>query len=328
MHDLAQDLAQRVALGLAYPWQLVAGDAESKLWWPSVLASLVLAWVAVGGARSWRRFRTLMLDAATWTSVSARNDIWILLLNPLLQATILAAFVVDFRGLGSWVADMLRGLGVHGEAHDAAAVAWGLALTAALFLVDDLARWLTHYLQHRIPALWEFHKVHHSAEVLGFLTVQRHHPVDPLLTTAAIGIGVAVVNGVFIALAGDHLTLWTLAGANVFRVVANALGGVLRHSPFWVGFGPVVERWIVSPAMHHIHHSGDPRHYDSNFGTSLSVWDRMAGTLLLSRGERVERFGIGEETAEFRTLRAIYLRPIVSAWRMLASRRQASSVQG
>ncbi len=50
-------------------------------------------------------------------------------------------------------------------------------ITVMLFLAYELGYWLNHYLSHRIPFLWEFHKVHHSATVLTPLTNFRVHPV-------------------------------------------------------------------------------------------------------------------------------------------------------
>ena len=314
------ELLMRLRLALEEPLRLFASDASSKLWWPFVVVSLVAVWLLAGQTRTTAaspgKVLTTLFEPRQWLSRSARNDYLILFINPLLQVTILSWLVVNFGAVASWIVTSLTWFGVHGQSTGLVAACLGLVLTAALFVVDDLARWLTHYLQHRIPVLWEFHKVHHSAEVLNFLTVQRHHPLDPLLTTAVIGLSTAAVNGLFIGLFGDHLTIATVAGANVFRAAANALGGVLRHSPFWLSFGSPVERWLVSPAMHHMHHSSDPRHFDNNFGTALSVWDRLAGTLRLADGAPVTDFGIGAETRQFQTLPAIYLGPLrrVAGW--------------
>ena len=50
-------------------------------------------------------------------------------------------------------------------------------MTVTLFLAYELGYWLNHYVPHRVPFLWEFHKVHHSATVLTPLTNFRVHPV-------------------------------------------------------------------------------------------------------------------------------------------------------
>lgn len=304
------DFTAQVQTALFEPFRSVLADAASKLWWPVALLSLLIALATLG----LRPFAAKLLAPATWTSRSARNDYLILLINPVLQVTLLSFLALNYAIIGQWIAAALTWAGVHGQATGGGALLAGLALTAALFVADDFARWSTHYLQHRVPLLWEFHKVHHSAEVLNFLTVQRHHPLDPLFTTAVIGIVTALVNGVFIGLFGDHLTIATVAGANIFRVASNALGGLLRHSPFWLSFGGATERWLVSPAMHHIHHSSDPKHYDTNFGTALSVWDRWAGTIYFADGAPVTDFGVGEETLHFHSLTAIYLGPLQRVW--------------
>ena len=78
--------------------------------------------------------------------------------------------------------------------------------------------------------------------------------------------------------------------------------------------GTAVERWLVSPAMHHIHHSSDPQHYDSNFGTALAVWDRLAGTLCFAGTVPVTAFGLGAETPQFHSLANIYFGPLKRLW--------------
>ena len=57
------------------------------------------------------------------------------------------------------------------------------AFTLVYFLFDDFARFVTHMALHKIPALWEFHKFHHSAEHLTPLTVTRTHPIEGPVTT-------------------------------------------------------------------------------------------------------------------------------------------------
>ncbi len=54
--------------------------------------------------------------------------------------------------------------------------------------------------------------------------------------------------------------------------------GYFFHSPYWISLGKL-EYVFTSPAMHTIHHSMDPKHFDKNFGSSLSVYDFLFGTL-------------------------------------------------
>lgn len=200
-----------------------------------------------------------------------------------------------------------------------------MVLTLTLFVVDDFLRWYVHFLFHRIPELWEFHKVHHSAEVLNFATAERHHPVEVLITATVLTTAYGIINGIFIALFGEHVTVTSVAGANIFLFVFNLAGGALRHSPFWISFGPRVEKWVISPAMHQIHHSDKVEHYDRNMGGSLAVWDRMFGTLHIPRGREIEGFGIGEETRDFRSMEVIMLRPFQACAQLLGKRMRFAS---
>ena len=64
------------------------------------------------------------------------------------------------------------------------------------FLIRDFVQWWTHRLLHRIPVLWEFHKVHHSVEQMGFAAHLRYHWMENIvyrtieyIPLALIGIG-------------------------------------------------------------------------------------------------------------------------------------------
>jgi sterol desaturase/sphingolipid hydroxylase (fatty acid hydroxylase superfamily) len=67
---------------------------------------------------------------------------------------------------------------------------YGMGLLSTVFLAAaaDFALFFSHFLQHRIPWLWEFHKVHHSAEVMTLITVFRMHPVDNILVSSMGGL--------------------------------------------------------------------------------------------------------------------------------------------
>ena len=60
---------------------------------------------------------------------------------------------------------------------------WAIAASFTLFLLvlDDATRYLVHLAMHRLPVLWAFHKVHHTAETLTPLTVYRTHPAEAVV---------------------------------------------------------------------------------------------------------------------------------------------------
>ncbi len=312
-----ETVIQKIGAGLLSPVFQVGFSGEARFYWLYTLCGLALAYAVLSRAGRGAEFSRILFDRATWLSKSARNDYWLLFINPVIAAFAISWLLVQLPAFGKAIAGWLHAAGFGAGIDDPwADVAVGLALTFALFVVNDFLRWFVHYLLHRVPVLWEFHKVHHSAEVLNFATARRFHPVEALLTSATTTLGAVVVNGLFIGFFGDRLTVFTLAGANVLWVLFNMAGGVMRHSPFWISFGPRLERWFVSPAMHHIHHSNDPAHYDTNFGGSLAIWDEMFKTRVAA-GTPIRSYGIGEETADFRSLSALYFRPFRLAGRRL-----------
>jgi sterol desaturase/sphingolipid hydroxylase (fatty acid hydroxylase superfamily) len=291
-------------------------------YWLAIITGLVIAFVVHKKTQPRESFIGQFFSYDAWRSPSAQNDYAILLINPLLSVVLFSGF---YSILTHGADALTQGLAMPVENHSTAFIlAIGALLTLTLFLVDDFLRWWLHYLQHRIPLLWEFHKVHHSAEVLNFATAERFHPLDVAFFQTVTLFTVGLVNGIFIALWGDHITAWTLIGANGIWFVSNLAGGVLRHSPSWVSFGPRWERWFISPAMHHVHHSGNQEHYDKNFGGALSVWDRWFGTLYIPNGKLKLDYGIGEETVHYRSLWQLYWRPMVQGAKLLIPRRKSN----
>jgi sterol desaturase/sphingolipid hydroxylase (fatty acid hydroxylase superfamily) len=303
-----------------YPFWKAMNDGNARFFWIYILTGLVLTGLLYWRDREAAPTARMLFKRETWTSVSAQNDYIIVLLAAVLRLTILSWAFLNYNTIAIWVASALRGIGVEGQVNDSWAVIMGLALTVTLFVVDDFIKFFGHWLMHAVPEFWEFHKVHHSAEHLNFATAERLHPAEVVFTSFLGALSIGLVNGVFIALFGDTLTVETVFGANIFLVAFNIFGGVLRHSPVWLSFGPTLERYLISPAMHQIHHSDKVEHFDKNMGGSLAIWDRLFGTHYIPKGREVEAFGIGEETTDFRKLGVIYFRPFTNSYEMVRAR--------
>jgi sterol desaturase/sphingolipid hydroxylase (fatty acid hydroxylase superfamily) len=158
-----------------------------------------------------------------------------------------------------------------------------------LFLAIELGYWFGHYLMHVTPWLWEFHKVHHSAEVLTPLSEWRQHPVELIFVPFFIILFEACVAGVLGWGFGDQARIqayWYLGIALLF-MSATLLH--LRHTHVEIAATGWLGRLIQSPVHHQIHHSIAPEHYDKNLGLFLSVWDWAFGTLFIpEKGKKVE----------------------------------------
>jgi sterol desaturase/sphingolipid hydroxylase (fatty acid hydroxylase superfamily) len=198
--------------------------------------------------------------------------------------------------------------------------------TILMLIAAEFADYLVHYLEHKVPALWELHKVHHSADFLNPLTSKRGHSL-PLVYG---GIVAGVITG---TVAGASMFLFgiSLIEAVALRAVASKILTVwtldpLKHSHIPVSLG-WFDRFLISPHMHQIHHSKVERHWDKNFGTNLSVFDWMFGTGY--RPEKGEKaiFGISgysdASLQKFNTIKGAYLSPILRSWKAIATQLRA-----
>jgi sterol desaturase/sphingolipid hydroxylase (fatty acid hydroxylase superfamily) len=137
---------------------------------------------------------------------------------------------------------------------------------AATILVLDLAIYFQHVMFHAVPTLWRLHRVHHADLGFDATTGLRFHPIEIFLS---LGLKSAVV-----VLLGA--VPWAVVA---FEVLLNA-SSIFNH-----GNVEIPERldrrlrWaIVTPDMHRIHHSARVEETNSNFGFSVSWWDRIFGT--------------------------------------------------
>jgi len=186
---------------------------------------------------------------------------------------------------------------------------WAGALcSVGLLLSNDFAMYWNHRLSHKIPALWAFHSVHHTAEVLTPLTNYRKHPVYDWTRTVVQSLVVGPIQGSLLFLFAGQARPLELLGVNVLWIAFVASTANLRHSQVPLRFGPLFGRIFSSPSQHHLHHSRDPALANCNFGTVFSLWDWIFGSLRLPiPGERLE-FGV-EGTPPHRNLVDAWLRP-------------------
>jgi sterol desaturase/sphingolipid hydroxylase (fatty acid hydroxylase superfamily) len=164
-------------------------------------------------------------------------------------------------GAAAW-ADA-RGWGLLRQASGEGAIAGILS-----FVVLDFAVWLEHVASHKIPLFWRIHRMHHVDTGFDVTTGLRFHPLEILLSmfwkaAVVIAIGAPVVSVL------------------VFEVVLSATS-MFNHSNVRIGkdVDRVLRRVLVTPDMHRVHHSSDPRETDSNYGFNFPFWDRIFGTYI------------------------------------------------
>ncbi len=206
-----------------------------------------------------------------------REDIAYYFINTWLPALILSVPL----GLVAWAVHRLVPAGFLGTV--AAAPFW-LRTTAALVVAETGYYW-GHRAMHRIPALWRFHSVHHSAGHIDFLVNSRAHPVDMVFGRLCGTIPLYVVGlaGPVGAAAGTMPMLITLIGTT---------WGFFIHANVRWRLGPL-EWLITSPAFHHWHHTlAAPT--DRNFASTLPWLDWIFGTHHLPKRQWPASYGIKE----------------------------------
>jgi sterol desaturase/sphingolipid hydroxylase (fatty acid hydroxylase superfamily) len=141
-----------------------------------------------------------------------------------------------------------------------------LASIVVVALVLDLAFYVSHVAMHKIPALWRFHRVHHSDPAVDVTTALRQHP------------GEGVIRYAFLAAFAIPLGAPPAAFA-VYRTMV-ALSALLEHANVRLPgrLDDVLSLVFTWPNMHKVHHSRDARFTDTNYGNLVSWWDRLFAT--------------------------------------------------
>lgn len=281
-----------------------------------LFAAAVMLWRRRG--RKTIRVRGLLRlfgDRALWLHRSTRLDAKLYLLHGVMALTAYGLIQVSSE---AWRDGAVGGLtALAGPSPLLHAPRWlvGGLTTVLQLLTLELAYWALHAAFHKIPALWELHKVHHSAEVMTPLTEWRQHPIEFALFGVIVGLAMGVTYGAMAWLFGPDAQPFTLFQINILLVAHFATFHHLRHSGVWIAATGWLARVFHSPAHHQIHHSTDPRHFDRNFGYALSIWDWVFGTLWVP--ERRGRVTLGLDDAPYTGLRDSLVRPMVDAARQL-----------
>lgn len=200
-----------------------------------------------------------------------------------------------------------------------------LAITVIQALVNDFLLYAVHLLFHKVPTLWEFHKVHHSSEVLTPISAYRMHPVEVVLTMNATALGAGLAFGIFDYWSNAAPPVYALFGVSIVQFIFYVFAFNLRHSHVPLGYGPWLSRLFVSPWMHQVHHSREARHIDKNMGFVFAFWDWMFGTLYVPQRGETYQLGLSDgEHTQFHSVGALYFRPFANIARRVAKATRAA----
>jgi len=252
---------------------------------------------------------------------SAVTDYWYFIVNKILFVFVFSEIVVTSKGVQTLTE---RGFGALAKSPEIQLPDWlAILLTTLLWILAiDFGLWLGHYLMHKIPVLWEFHKVHHSAEVLTPVTAGRMHPLDDIFTGLFGSVLGGAASGTCYYLLAPKAHMFGILQLNVLTSIFYVAGFHLRHSHIWLPYKGWFGRIFVSPAHHQLHHSRMERHWDKNLGFMFAIWDTLFGTLYAVDQREDFQIGMnGREETEYHSVRALYFLPFIKAWRLIRPKR-------
>lgn len=199
----------------------------------------------------------------------------------------------------AWTSEGLSGLGLDVDMRLAAD--WPLWLQFGVFLVlSDFIQWATHICLHRLPWLWEFHKVHHAIPRLDWAANFHFHWVEILVYKTTQAIPLALLG------ASPEATFWVY--------VAGTFWGHFNHANLNWGIGPLAYVFN-SPRMHQWHHDASAEGgVSKNYAIVLSLWDWLFGTAHWPRDREPERLGYPGDEEMPQHLGGQMLWPLTRLW--------------
>ncbi len=230
----------------------------------TTLACGVLLWIIEGLNPFFFPEKRRSLHAKLNLSVAALN------LLILLPSGILMAFMLE------WSRNVWPGIGM--------LALHPVAKTILIILLIDLWMYLWHRLNHETALLWRFHSIHHSDAILDVTSSWRFHFLEILISELL------------------RLPLFMLMGAGIEHSLLYSLfmTPVIEFHHSNISISPAQDRLarliIPSPMMHRLHHSRLRSEHDSNYGSMLSVWDRLFGSFLMRDNLEELRLGLDHES--------------------------------
>jgi sterol desaturase/sphingolipid hydroxylase (fatty acid hydroxylase superfamily) len=296
------------------------------LLWLTVLVSVAWSYVHQGLPLTWRGFWRHALPPASVAHPSARADVLFFISSKLVNTILVAPAAFTAFGVGTFVNHLRQHLVPYPAATDSPAGITALLLfTATMFLAYDFSYYIYHNAQHRVPILWELHKVHHSAEVMVGVTKDRIHPLDNLMNHIWDGLFVGPIFAIWLFFVRDPVEL-AVFGINIYVLRNILMMDFVRHTHFKISFGERLNGLVICPHYHQLHHSSAAEHWDKNFGLMLAIWDRMFGTLAVPKPDEAFTFGLtNNEHVAYRSCLRLYFLPLLRIAQMTIALSRGSS---
>ena len=154
-----------------------------------------------------------------------------------------------------------------------------LQVLEIMFLTDLVQYWV-HRLFHRIPFLWGFHAVHHSARSMDWLAGARMHFIEIIALRSITAIPMFSMG-------------YSLQAIQAYLLIVYFYSAFIHGNLVWNlnAIGPV----LVTPRFHHWHHGLEKEAIDVNFAIHFPLFDRIFGTYYLPKSEWPRGYGVPEK---------------------------------
>ena len=135
--------------------------------------------------------------------------------------------------------------------------------TLFAFIIQDFTGYWMHRLNHRVNIFWNRHVIHHSSEEFNLSCALRQSISETVHFSALLMIPAAffgIPTYIFSVLAPIHLFMQFWYHTRLIHKM---------------GF---LEKIIVTPSHHRVHHAINPEYIDKNYGQMLILWDKIFGS--------------------------------------------------
>jgi sterol desaturase/sphingolipid hydroxylase (fatty acid hydroxylase superfamily) len=152
-----------------------------------------------------------------------------------------------------------------------------VAQLVAIMLLTDIAQYWLHRAFHRVPFLWRFHAVHHSARSMDWIAGARMHFAEIIVLRSVTATPMLVIGFDESAIQAYMLVVYVYS--------------TFIHSNLRGSFG-ILEQLLVVPRFHHWHHGIEKEAVDVNFAIHFPFLDRLFGTHHLPEGQWPTAYGV------------------------------------
>lgn len=148
------------------------------------------------------------------------------------------------------------------------------------YLVFDFALYWQHRWFHEVNLLWRFHRVHHIDTRLTLSTGFRFHPLEIFFSLLY-----KILLCVFLKLSP--------LGLLVFEIALNA-SSLFTHANIKIHpkVRTILGYLIMTPNLHHIHHSQEGSEQRSNYGFIFTIWDKLFRTFTPEKKKESIQLGV------------------------------------